>query len=319
MNVMRTAILLAFMTALFMAVGYLIGGSNGMVIAFCIASSLNLFSYWNSDTIVLHMYDAKEVDSCSAPEYYHVVSMLAKKAGVPCPRIYVINNPQSNAFATGRNPRHAAIATTTGLLEKLSSNEQAGVIAHELAHIQHRDTLIMTITAMLAGAISILSNFSFFSAHERDINGNPNPVGIINIIIALVVAPFVAMIIQMAVSRTREYAADRRGAEICGNPLWLASALRKIAHGASEVVDAKSEHNPATVHMFIINPLNCRGADSLFSTHPTTENRIDVLCKMAKKMHVDTYPKLYREMIRTAQKPKWMRIKHRNRPDTPHS
>jgi len=280
MNLIRTAMLLAFMTALFMAVGYLIGGSGGMMIAFLIAAAMNLFSYWNADKMVLSMHHAVEVDERTAPEYYGIVRDLARNAGLPMPRVYVIDNPQPNAFATGRNPQNAAVAATTGLLHRLTPEEVAGVMAHELAHVQNRDTLTMTITATLAGAISMLGNFAFFFGGNRD---NNNPLGFIGILIAMIVAPLAAMIVQMAISRTREYAADRRGAEICGQPLWLASALNKIARSAHQIVNVDAERNPATAHLFIINPLSGQRMDNLFSTHPNTENRIAALQAMARE------------------------------------
>ncbi|PIT70601.1 zinc metalloprotease HtpX [Bartonella tribocorum] len=284
MNIMRTAMLLAFMTALFMGVGYLVGGGGGMVIALLMASGLNFFSYWNSDKIVLRMYGAREVDQHSSPVYYKIVSDLAKNASLPQPKVYVIDNAQPNAFATGRNPQNAAVAASRGLLERLSAEEIAGVMAHELAHIEHRDTLTMTLTATIAGAISMLGNFAFFMGGQRGSSEGSHGSGAIGGFIALLVAPFAAMLVQMAISRTREYAADRRGAEICGNPLWLASALRKIADGGRGVYNEEAEHNPATAHLFIINPLSGHGADSLFSTHPATANRIAALYRQAEEM-----------------------------------
>ena len=278
MNVIRTAMLLAFLTALFMGVGYLIGGEGGMVIAFLIAAGMNLFSYWNADKMVLKMHHAVEVDERSAPEYYGIVRDLAARASLPMPKVYLIDNPQPNAFATGRNPQNSAVAATTGLLERLSYEEVAGVMAHELAHVQNRDTLIMTITATLAGAISMLGNFAFFMGGNRN---NHNPAGIIGVLVAIVVAPLAAMLVQMAISRTREYSADRRGAEICGHPLWLASALNKIAIAAGRIENPDAERNPATAHMFIINPLSGQRMDNLFSTHPDTGNRIRALQAMA--------------------------------------
>lgn len=278
MNLVRTAMLLALMTALFMGVGYLIGGAGGMMIAFVIAAAMNLFSYWNSDSMVLTMHNAVEVDARTAPEFYQMVADLAQNAGLPMPRVFVIRNAQPNAFATGRNPENAAVAASTGLLESLSEEEIAAVMAHELAHVQNRDTLTMTITATLAGAISMLGNFALFFGGNR----NNNPLGFIGVLVAILVAPFAAMLVQMTISRTREYAADRRGAEICGNPLWLASALKKIAARAGRIVNEDAERNPATAHMFIINPLNGQRMDSLFSTHPATENRIAALEAMAR-------------------------------------
>ena len=281
MNMIRTAMLLAFMTALFMGVGYVVGGSGGMLIAFVIAAGMNLFSYWNADKMVLRMHRAVEVDERNAPEYYGIVRDLAKRAGLPMPRVYLIDNDQPNAFATGRNPQNAAVAATTGLLNRLSYQEVAGVMAHELAHVQNRDTLTMTITATLAGAISMLGNFAFFFGGNRD---NNNPLGIVGVLVAIIVAPLAAMMVQMAVSRTREYSADRRGAEICGQPLWLASALQKIAGYAKGIHNPDAERNPATAHMFIINPLSGERMDNLFSTHPATENRIAALEGMANEL-----------------------------------
>ncbi len=280
MNLIRTAMLLAFMTALFMAVGYLIGGSGGMMIAFLIAAAMNFFSYWNADKMVLRMHHAVEVDEQNAPEYYGIVRDLAARAGLPMPKTYLIQNPQPNAFATGRNPQNAAVAATTGLLERLSYEEVAAVMAHELAHVQHRDTLTMTITATLAGAISMLGNFAFFFGGNRD---NNNPLGLIGVLVAMIVAPLAAAMVQMAISRTREYSADRRGAEICGQPLWLASALDKIASSAQRIHNPDAERNPATAHLFIINPLSGERMDNLFSTHPATENRIAALQAMAQE------------------------------------
>ncbi|WP_367717257.1 zinc metalloprotease HtpX [Nitratireductor sp. GISD-1A_MAKvit] len=287
MNTIRTAMLLALMTALFMGVGYMIGGTGGMMIAFLIAAAMNLFSYWNADKMVLRMHNAVEVDERNAPEYYGIVRDLAARAGLPMPRVYLIQNDQPNAFATGRNPQNAAVAATTGLLDRLSYEEVAGVMAHELAHVQNRDTLTMTITATLAGAISMLGNFAFFFGGNRD---NNNPFGFIGILVAMIVAPFAAMMVQMAISRTREYSADRRGAEICGNPLWLASALDKIARRAKQVVNQNAERNPATAHMFIINPLSGERMDNLFSTHPDTDNRIAALQAMAGEMRATPEP-----------------------------
>jgi heat shock protein HtpX len=281
MNTLRTAMLLAAMTALFMGVGFLIGGTGGMMIALLIAAGTNLFSYWNADKMVLAMNRAVEVDAKNAPEFYAIVEALAKQAGLPTPRTYLIDNPQPNAFATGRNPENAAVAASTGLLERLSHEEVAAVMAHELAHIQHRDTLTMTIVATLAGAISMLGNFAFFFGSNRD---NNNPFGFVGVLVAMLVAPFAAMIVQMAVSRTREYEADRRGAEIVGHPLWLASALDKIARGAERIRNPDAERNPATAHLFIINPLHGERMDSLFSTHPSTDNRIAALQAMAREM-----------------------------------
>lgn len=275
MNIMKTGMLIAVMTALFMGVGALLGGSTGMAIAFVIAIGMNAFSYWNSDKMVLRMHNARQVDAQSAPDYYNMVEELAKNAGLPMPKVYIIEQDQPNAFATGRNPENAAVAATTGLMRMLSYEEQAGVMAHELAHIQNRDTLTMTITATIAGAISMLGNFALFFR-----GGNNNPFGFIGVLVAMIVAPFAATIVQMAISRTREYSADRRGAEICGHPEWLAGALVKISNGSARMTNESAEQNPATAHMFIINPLNGSGADNLFSTHPATQNRVDALMEM---------------------------------------
>ena len=279
MNIMKTAMLLAAMTALFMGVGFLIGGQSGMLIAFVIAAGMNLFSYWNADKMVLRMHNAREIDEDNAPEFFAMIRDLSANAGLPMPKVYIIDNPQPNAFATGRNPENSAVAATTGLLDALKPEEIAGVMAHELAHIQNRDTLIMTVTATIAGAISMLGNFAFIFGGNRD-NGNSNPLGFIGVLAAMIVAPMAAMMVQMAISRTREYSADRRGAEICGNPQWLASALEKIASGASRIVNEDAEHNPATAHMFIINPLSGQRMDNLFSTHPDTANRVGALMQM---------------------------------------
>ena len=279
MNTIRTAMLLAAMTALFMGVGFLIGGSSGMMIALVVAAGTNLFSYWNADKMVLSMNRAVEVDEKNAPEYYAIVQALAKQAGLPMPKTYLIDNPQPNAFATGRNPQNAAVAASTGLLQRLTHEEVAAVMAHELAHVQHRDTLTMTIVATFAGAISMLGNFAFFLGGSR----NNSPFGFVGVLVAMLVAPFAAMIVQMAVSRTREYEADRRGAEICGHPLWLASALDKIARGAERIPNPDAERNPAMAHLFIINPLHGERMDSLFSTHPSTDNRIAALQEMARQ------------------------------------
>jgi heat shock protein HtpX len=282
MNYLRTAILLAGLTALFMAVGYLIGGQAGMMIALLIAAAMNLFSYWNSDRLVLSMHGAQEVDERGAPELYAIVRELAGNAGLPMPRVYLMDNPQPNAFATGRNPEHAAVAATTGLLEMLTREEVAGVLAHELAHVKNRDTLIMTITATIAGAISMLAQFGmFFGGGNRE---NNNGLGIVGTLLMVILAPIAAMLVQMAISRTREYSADRLGAEISGHPEWLASALGKIERAAHAIPNDPAELNPATAHLFIINPLSGARMDNLFATHPSTENRIAALVALARQM-----------------------------------
>ena len=277
MNYFRTAILLAAMTALFMAVGAVIGGQAGMMIAFLVALAMDAFSYWNSDKMVLRMHGAREVDEASAPGYYAMVRDLAANAGLPMPRVYIMDNDQPNAFATGRNPENAAVAATTGLLNALSEEEVAGVMAHELAHIKNRDTLTMTITATIAGAISMLANFGMFFG-GRD---NNSPFGFVGLIAVMLISPIAAALVQMAVSRSREYEADKLGAQISRNPLWLASALEQMSRLTRQIPNMAAERNPASAHMFIINPLSGARMDKLFSTHPNTQNRIARLKEMA--------------------------------------
>src|SRR6188472_1486190 len=280
MSYLRTAILLAGLTGLFMGVGYLIGGTGGAVIALLIAAATNLFAYWNSDRMVLSIYGAHEVDRHGAPDLVNLVAELAGRAGLPMPRVFLMDEPQPNAFATGRNPQNAAVAVTTGLVQSLSREELAGVIAHELAHIKNHDTLLMTITATIAGAISMLGQFGMFFGGNRDNHGP----GIIGSIAMMILAPLGAMLVQMAISRTREYAADDLGARIAGQPMWLASALVKIENAAHQVPNWEAERNPATAHMFIINPLSGRGVDNLFASHPSTENRIAALQQLSAEL-----------------------------------
>ena len=277
MNHARTFVLIAVMTALFMGIGALLGGQGGMLIAFFIALAMNAFSYWNSDKMVLRMHGAQEVDRASAPELYDIVAQLAKNADLPMPKVYIMDNPQPNAFATGRNPDNAAVAATTGLLAMLSREEVAGVMAHELAHVKNRDTLIMTITATLAGAISMLANFAMFFGGGRERGG----IGIVGSIAIMILAPLAAGLVQMAISRTREYAADRMGAEICGRPMWLGSALTKMSEYARGIGNSAADRNPASAHLSIINPLSGQRADRLFSTHPDTANRVAALQALA--------------------------------------
>ncbi|GGD16233.1 zinc metalloprotease HtpX [Aquisalinus flavus] len=281
-SVLRTGILIAAMTALFGVIGLLLGGKAGMLIALVLAAVMNAFSYWNADKIVLKMYNAKQVDPETATgrirSYAELTSELAHRAGMPQPKIYVIDNDQPNAFATGRNPENAAVAATTGLLAVLSDEEIAGVMAHELAHVRNRDTLTMTVTATLAGAISMLANFALFFGGGRE------RVGLIGSIAIMIFAPLAAGLVQMAISRTREYEADRIGAEICGQPLWLASALAKISNGVARIPNPTAERFPASGQMMIMNPLSGKGADNLFSTHPGTQNRIDRLVELARSM-----------------------------------
>ncbi len=286
MGTMKTFMLLAVMTALFMAVGFVVGGVPGLIIAFGIAAAMNVFSYWNADKIVLKMQGAKEVsDQDRSPMIRTFVGdtlALAKSAGMPEPKIYIMDSPQPNAFATGRNPKHSAVAATTGLLNMLTREEVAGVMAHELAHVQNRDTLTMTITATFAGAIGMLASFAMIFGRGRS--------GIIGTIAIMIFAPMAAGLVQMAISRSREYEADKRGAEICGNPYWLASALEKIDRGARSIVNRRAEENPAMAHMYIMNPLAGRKGDKLFSTHPATVNRIEALNKLGAEMGVDASP-----------------------------
>ncbi|MES2165637.1 MAG: zinc metalloprotease HtpX [Pseudomonadota bacterium] len=279
MSYFKTAVLLAGLTALFMGVGYLIGGAGGAVVALVIAAATNMFAYWNSDRMVLSMHGAQEADERSAPELVRLVAELAGRAQLPMPKVYLMDNPQPNAFATGRDPHHAAVAVTTGLLQMLNREELAGVIAHELAHIKNHDTLIMTITATIAGAISMIAQFGMFFGGNRD-----NGPGIIGSLAMMILAPLSATIVQMAISRTREYSADNMGARICGQPMSLASALLKIDNAAHQIPNMDAERSPATAHMFIINPLSGQGMDNLFSTHPSTENRVRELQRLAGEL-----------------------------------
>ena len=271
----KTFMLMAALTALFMGLGAMLGGASGAAIALAIAAAMNLFAYWNSDKAVLSMTGAKAVDETSAPGLVRMVNGLADGAGMPRPKVYVIDTDQPNAFATGRNPQNAAVAATKGLLRRLSEEEVAAVMAHELAHIRNHDTLIMTVTATFAGAISMLANFALFFGGSRD-----RPGGMIGTIALMILAPLAAALVQMAISRSREYEADRVGAEICGNPSWLASALHKIDAFAKGIDNNAAERNPAIAHMFIINPLHAHAHDKLFSTHPNTANRIAALQAM---------------------------------------
>lgn len=280
MGYFRTMLLLALMTALLTGVGFLLGGQSGALLAFIVALGMNAFSWWNSDKLALRMHGARALNQSSAPELHHMVAQLAQNAGLPMPAVYVIDTDQPNAFATGRNPENAAVAVTTGLMRGLDTRELAGVIAHELAHIRNRDTLIMTIAATVAGAISMLAQFGlYFSAGDRQRSG---AAGLIGMIAAVFLAPLAAMLIQMTISRTREYAADRMGAEISGDPIGLASALSKIDGMARRSMMLTAERNPASAHMFIVNPLMGGGMDNLFSTHPKTENRIAALRAIAE-------------------------------------
>jgi heat shock protein HtpX len=278
MNTLRTGMLMAALTGLFLAVGALIGGANGMAIAFAFALATNLFAYWNSDKVLLSMYGAQPVDETSAPELYRLVARLAQQAGLPMPKVYITENLQPNAFATGRSPEHAAVCVTSGLLQQVNQEELAGVLAHELGHVKHRDTLTMTIVAVMAGAISMLANMAFFMGGSRD---RENTLGIVGVILVTLLAPIMAMLVQAAISRSREFEADRAGAEITGRPLWLASALGRIERAAERIENYPADANPATAHMFIVNPLHGGGLTSMFATHPPTEERIARLRAMA--------------------------------------
>jgi heat shock protein HtpX len=278
MGFARTALLLAALTGLFMAIGWMIGGSGGMMIAFLVALGTNVFAWWNSDTMALSAYGAREVSRAQAPELVDMVARLAEHAQIPMPKVCIIDNDQPNAFATGRDPEHAAVAVTTGAMRLLDTQELAGVLAHELAHVKHRDTLTMTVTATLAGAISMLANLAFFFGRSGDERNNP--LGALGSILLMVLAPLAAMLVQMAISRSREYEADRMGAEICGRPLWLANALEKLEHG-SRIPNIAAEQHPATAHLFIVNPLSGGGVGSLFTTHPPIAERVARLRQMA--------------------------------------
>lgn len=286
MNYAKTALLLAALTAILVAMGAAVGGQSGLIVAFIIAMVMNAFSLWKSDTMVLKMFKAQEVDDRTAPELVALVRELAQRAELPMPRVYIMNNPQPNAFATGRNPNNAAVCASTGLLETVNRNELAGVIAHELAHIKNRDTLTMAVAATIGGAVSMFAQYlqigMLFGGRRDDGNG----MGFIGTMFAVIVAPLAAMMVQMAISRSREYQADRMGAMIAGNPLWLASALRKIHAAARRIQNPRAENVPAAAHVFIVNPLNGRGVDSMFATHPNVDNRIAELEALAREMGI---------------------------------
>ena len=281
----RTLVLISALMGLFMAVGYLIGGEGGMFIAFLIAAGTNLFAYWNGDKLVLSMYGAREVDEAAAPELVDIVRELAGRAGLPMPRVYIIDTEQPNAFATGRSPEHAAVAATTGILRILTRDELAGVLGHELTHVKNRDSMTMTIAATIAGAIGMLAHFAFFfGGGMRNNEERSSPFGAVGAIAMMILAPLAATLVQLAISRGREFEADRGGAEISGNPLGLASALEKLEAGAQALPNVQAEQHPATAHLFIVNPLSGGGMQSLFSTHPSTEARIERLRAIAAEM-----------------------------------
>lgn len=273
MNGLKTTMLLAALTALFMVIGYAFGGAGGAMIALLVAGGMNLFTYWNADKIVLRMHNAEEVDERS--DFYQLVAGLARRGNMPMPKVYIVQDASPNAFATGRNPQNAAVAATTGLLSMLSREEVEGVMAHELAHVRNRDTLVMTMVATIAGAISMIAQFGFFfGGHNNNEEGGINPIAGL---LAVLVAPFAAMIVQMAISRTREYGADRGGAEISGNPRALASALARISRAAQEVPPHAVIRNPAAAQLYIVPT----AISDMFSTHPATEKRIAALEAMA--------------------------------------
>ena len=270
MNTLRTGILMAALTGLFLVIGFLLGGGPGMVIAFLFAAGTNAWAYWNSDKALLSMYGAREVDETSAPGLVHLVLQLSGQAALQMPKVYIVENEQPNAFATGRDPEHAAVCVTSGLLGSVSNEELAGVLAHELGHVKHRDTLTMTITATIAGAVSMLANFAFLLGGDR----RNNLLGLLGMLLMILFAPIAAVLVQMAVSRSREFDADKAGAEISGRPLWLASALKHIDKPAKRIQNVEAEAHPATAHLFIINPLHGGGLSGLFSSHPSTEERV---------------------------------------------
>ncbi|HHY02603.1 MAG TPA: M48 family metalloprotease [Paracoccus sp.] len=271
---LRTFLLMAAMTALLMGMGWLIGGQGGAILALLVAGAGNVWAWWNSDKAVLRQHGATPVTEAQAPELVGLVRQLAGRAGLPMPAVYVLATDQPNAFATGRDPQHAAVAVTQGLLRILNRDELAGVIAHELAHIRHRDTLTMTVTATMAGAIAMLGNMMLFMGN-RERQG-----GALGGLLAMILAPLAATLVQLAISRSREYVADRSGAEISGNPMALASALAKIANAAGRTVNIPAQRNPASAALFIINPLGALRMDRLFATHPSTQERIDLLAQM---------------------------------------
>lgn len=277
MNTLKTGLLMGLLTGLFVAVGFLVGGPSGMAIAFLFAVGMNLLAYWNSDKMVLSMYGARQVDATTAPTLVRLVRELSAKAGLPMPRVCIVENEQPNAFATGRDPEHAALCVTSGLLRRVSDEELAGVLAHELGHVRNRDTLTMTMVAVIAGAVSMLANFAlFFGGGRRN-----NPLGIVGVVLVSLLAPIAAVLVQAMISRTREFEADRAGAEISGRPLWLASALAHIAPAAQATDNPAADANPATAHMFIVNPLHGGGLAGLFASHPSTEERIARLRTLA--------------------------------------
>lgn len=284
MNYTRTALLLALLTAIFVLFGAAVGGQTGMVVAFVIALVMNILSLWKSDSVVLKLFKAKRVSESEAPDLYAMTRRLVERAELPMPKLYILDTKQPNAFATGRNPENASVAVSKGLLDVLSDNEVAGVVAHELAHIKNHDTLTMAVAATIGGAISMMAQYMQFGMLFGGRNRDLSWLGWIGALLAMIVAPMAAMLVQMAISRSREYQADRLGAMIVGNPGWLASALVKIHRAAKRVPNMTAERVPAAAHLFIVNPLSGRGVDNLFSTHPNIENRIAELDALAREM-----------------------------------
>ncbi|HTT99403.1 MAG TPA: zinc metalloprotease HtpX [Rhizomicrobium sp.] len=277
MNIVRTGILMALLTGLFLVAGFLIGGAPGILIAFLFAAGTNAWAYWHSDKALLSIYGARPVDHTSAPQLVNLVRQLSGQANLPMPKVYIVENDQPNAFATGRDPEHAAVCVTSGLLARVNNEELAGVLAHELGHVKHRDTLTMTIVATVAGAVSMLANFAFFLGGDR----RNNPLGLVGMLLVMLLAPIAAVLVQSAISRSREFDADKAGAEISGRPLWLASALEEIDQAAQRIDNVEAEQHPATAHMFIINPLHGGGLSTLFASHPSTAERVARLRAMA--------------------------------------
>jgi heat shock protein HtpX len=281
MNQVKTFLLMTVLTIILVALGSMMGGKSGAMIAFFVALVMNLVSYWFSDKIVLKMYGAQEVSESDAPQLYSIVSSLSQKAGIPMPRVYVIENDSPNAFATGRNPANGVVAVTTGITRILSREELEGVLAHEISHIKHRDILIQTVAATLAGAITMIANWARFAAFFGGSSSDDDDGGgnIFSVIIFSMLAAFAAMLIQLAISRSREYLADDGGAQLAGNPLYLAGALRKLNAGVAR--NPMNDANPSTAPLFIVNPFTARGVLALFSTHPPIEERIRRLEDMA--------------------------------------
>lgn len=278
---MRTFMLMAALTALFLVAGRLLGGESGMMIALLMAVGINFWAYWNSDTAVLTMYGARQVSPQQAPELYGIVAELARRGQLPMPRVFIIDDPSPNAFATGRDPEHAAVAATSGLLRILNREELAGVMAHEMAHVKNRDILIGTISATFAGAITSMAHMAMFSSLFGSRSDNNNNGGGLGGLLMIILAPLAASLIQMAVSRSREYGADDGGAMLCGNPLWLASALNKLEAGVHQIPMYAAEDHPGSAHLFIVNPLSGGSFSQLFSTHPPMGERILRLQQMA--------------------------------------